>query len=255
MKKFKLSQVDLKNVNCRAEISRKLREFEASFSYPLGEKKFEISHGNGEGFDYFSFFEQMGEVYYFVAQNQDKVVGAGCAILRNGPEGKFWYLCDLKVSKEYRGHGVMEAMYKKYLLKCSLRSRKMVTVNMGKGVATKNALLKKTQSLLFMFSLKAETLNFHTWKKDELPQDLKFFTTNNGKKDLIINGSRKRLFHVHNTPLSGFTECSLEDISDDDEVMTCLKADGDNYDEKSLSGKGLLISVGLKNPQIYTVEI
>lgn len=254
-KSFKLSQINLKDPVVRHKVSKELQEFEASFEYPLGCEKFKIVHGALPGQDYFSFFEQMGKVHYFLAKDGEKIIGAGCAILRNGEEGKYWYLCDLKVLKEYRNVGVMEKMYKRYMFKCMLKSRKMVTVNMGSGVVRKSGLLKKTQKLLFMFNLKVDVLNFHTWKKKNVPSNLMFITTNNGKKDLIIGNSAMNLYHASEHSMAGFTQCNLDNIPEDADVMTCVNAAIDPYESSTISGKGLLISVGLKNPKIFTNEI
>lgn len=254
-KTFKLSQVNLKDTVLRKKISEELQEFEASFEYPLGHDKFKIVHGSGKEQDYFSFFEQMGKVNYFVAKDEGKIIGAGCAILRSGDEGKYWYLCDLKVVKEYRNSGVMEKMYRKYIFKCLLQSRKMVTVNMGSGIVRKSGLLKKTQKLLFMFNLHVDVLNFHTWRKNSVPGNLKFITTNNGKKDLVVGSNVMKLYHASENELQGFINCKLDDVPEEADIMTCVKATVDQYEKSTISGKGLLISMGLKNPKIFTNEI
>ena len=78
---------------------------EKGTSYPLGEDRFEIDHGE----DYFAFFTRLGQLHYYVVLDGDRVVGVVAAILRRVPPTSrekpkaVWYLCDLKVHPEYRG--------------------------------------------------------------------------------------------------------------------------------------------------------
>lgn len=251
---IKLHQVNLSSSE-REYYSKQLQGFEGEFSYPLGSERFHIVHGSGEQYDYFSFFEQMGEVYYFVAIDQLKVVGAGCAILRDGPEGKYWYLCDFKILKEYRGKGILEKMFRKYFFKCVLKSRKLLAVNMGDGSIKSNGLFNKLKHVFWMFRVNVSTLHFYSWNKLKTPNDLKHIYTNDGKKDLVISGSTMPLYHAVKEPLStNFNGVEKNFISEDAVVMMCVEEKNDIYTD-GMSGKGIIISIGLKNPSVSTLEI
>jgi hypothetical protein len=89
-----------------------LAEFEKPFTYPLGPGKyFRISHGE----DYTLFFRAQGIGACFVAEQEDRIIGAlGTAIRRlwmpDGTERLAAYFGDLKIATEARGGSVLLRM-------------------------------------------------------------------------------------------------------------------------------------------------
>ncbi len=125
---YKISHIDMKKIP--PDLVEKLKQFEASFSYPFNDQeRFRIEHGkNG---DYFSFFKSLGKVHYYVVtcKKDEKIItningkkevferkageiaAVGCAVLRKlkTPKGKTikaWYVCDLKVGQKYQGEHI-----------------------------------------------------------------------------------------------------------------------------------------------------
>ncbi len=91
----------------------RIADLEKGTSYPLGEDRFEIDHGE----DYFAFFTRLGQLHYYVALDEERVVAVAAAILRRVPSVSrekpktVWYLCDLKVHPEYQGRYIPVSIF------------------------------------------------------------------------------------------------------------------------------------------------
>lgn len=130
----------------------------------------------------------------------------------------------------------------------------MIAVNMGNGKTQGNGLFSKLKSVFWMFNINVITLNFHTWNKAEIPNLYKYIYTNLGKKDLVINNNVMPLYHLSINKINSFQEVSIEKLKDNDKFMFCTDEKIEIYTD-NISGKGILISIGLKNPKLSTAEI
>lgn len=88
-----------------------LRALEHDITYPLagGNERFFIDHGP----DYHPFFSELGEAWFLLALDDDRVVGCLTGILRRAHAAQdvaTVYLCDFKIAAAHRGGRVARAM-------------------------------------------------------------------------------------------------------------------------------------------------
>jgi len=114
---YRIEKIDSDQIS--PELMGKLKQFEASFTYPFSDReRFRIEHGkNG---DYFAFFKGLGKVHYYVATSKEtgEIAAVGCGILRSLPTQsgqpiQAWYICDLKVGEKFRGEKLPLMMFSK----------------------------------------------------------------------------------------------------------------------------------------------
>jgi len=90
----------------RAAYAAGIAALEAGASYPLGDDRFTLDHGE----DYFAFFDRLGETRHVLAVEGGEVIAVGCGVVRTIPRGgdaiEAWYLCDLKVRPDARGRRI-----------------------------------------------------------------------------------------------------------------------------------------------------
>jgi GNAT superfamily N-acetyltransferase len=90
----------------RSQFGAEIEAIENESEYPIGDDFFQISHGA----DYFTFFERLGEVHYYVWEEHGIVAAVAAGIKRKltigGTSRRAWYLCDLKVRPNYRGQHI-----------------------------------------------------------------------------------------------------------------------------------------------------
>jgi ribosomal protein S18 acetylase RimI-like enzyme len=196
---MKALRINLNNKDERFIYSEKLKDFESEFSYPLGETTFSIKHGLK--YDYFSFFEQLGEVYYLIIEEGNKIVGAICAVLRQfDGYTKTWYLCDFKISKEYRGQSLYKKLMVKFFLKLYWKNKKMFSINMS--TPANNKIHNHSQKILKKFNIQIESRFLSQFNYDDLNKfndefwKSHYVVSNNNKKDIVINGGAIPLYHI-----------------------------------------------------------
>lgn len=260
-----IHKLDLKNKEIRKTYSTALQKFEEEFDYPLGEKRFYIKHGLNDDNDYFSFFEQMGEISYFVVEHEHKIIGAGCAILRNINDQKIWYLCDFKISKEHRGVKILEKIMLKYFIPMYFKSRKIIVVNMSHP--SNNGLINKISRLFKWFKMQSDELFFFEWNKKDLFKDNidldKFIIVHNkGKKDIVIEGEPYNIYHLVSKETtkdySQFQTIPFEQIGRNDVIMWCSSRNK-NVDElikkRNPSAIGTILTYGINDRTFSSSEI
>ncbi len=199
---------------------------EKGTSYPLGEDRFEIDHGE----DYFAFFTRLGQLHYYVVLDGDRVVAVAAAILRLVPPAHFekseaiWYLCDLKVHPEYRGRYLPAAIFAHAFPKLYPLSARGYAISMDADPERPNrvALMLSRFSLapmsiatrLGIISLDAEQMREVEPVLQEHFGAVSYLSLA-GKKDIILQSTRSPmpLLHVqfgpcaehgHSEPLDGY---------------------------------------------------
>ncbi len=75
-----------------------LRRLERRIVYPYGTDQFWINHGD----DPFAFFRELGEHVQFVAHVGEHLVGSVAVVMRDTPQGRSWYVADLKTDPTFR---------------------------------------------------------------------------------------------------------------------------------------------------------
>ena len=75
-----------------------LRELERRILYPYGTDRFHIDHGD----EPFAFFRGLGKHVHFVAHVGDQLVGSVATVERDTPQGRAWYVADLKTDPAFR---------------------------------------------------------------------------------------------------------------------------------------------------------
>lgn len=193
--------------------SETLKQFESHFTYPLGEQSFKLVHG-AKNHSYFDFFSALGEPYYFVildtlynenVGSHEKIVGVGCAILReitqHNKTEKVWYLCDFKILPEYRKKGLLSGLVWRYFLKLYLKSNKFIAVNMSKK--ENNSLIQHAKHLLPFFKIQTDSLFFYEWNYAMYMQNKHTLKTldcslysNQYSKDISINNKIVPIYHL-----------------------------------------------------------
>ncbi len=189
-----------------AEFSPRLQAFENVAEYPYGADFFKLDHGT----NYFAFFERLGEPFFHVALDGEKIAACAAGVLRTveieGEQTKIWYLCDLKVAREYASQKIPAKLFRKNLFSNYLKCPRgyAVSMNPAKG---KNRVVKLIErfrwvpircaaQLNFYSFDESQARNFHPNLKSELGEIS--YLSLRGVKDLMMKstGARLPLFHI-----------------------------------------------------------
>ncbi len=189
-----------------------VQKLESDVEYPFGSDFFKLDHGD----DYFAFFKRLGLIQFNLAIYKSEVVGCAAGVLRKIKFGnnsqKCWYLCDLKVRKDFLGKRIpSKLLRKKLFLNYLLCGRGYaISMNPAQGENRVVRLLKKFSWLPFHH---VDNLNFYTLSykqvldiSNSLSEEFrsKGFLSLEGKKDLVMksNGQRLPLLHFQYGPFA-----------------------------------------------------
>ena len=131
---YKIVKVDDKN---KLQLSTRIYNLKSQVTYPLGVGEFNIVHG----YNYFSYYERMGEMHYWCMFDKGELIATRCAVIKTIDSKKICYLCDLKVAEEYRGQGIARRLFRRVFFYMLLRRRiyRLLAISMddSKGLAYK----------------------------------------------------------------------------------------------------------------------
>ena len=197
------------------EINSRLLEGEKHTSYPFGDDRFYISHGD----DYFKFFRRLGTPYWAVTiDSQKKILSQLCAILRKVPlaSGKLqksWYLCDLKKDRHHRSANTLSALFRTvFCLIWKCQRGYAISMNRDDGLNPLNLVIKKA---VFLPRLSSAQLMIFSCSYEQLltirPIIEKYrgpvsYLNLAGVKDIILQkGGKLSLLHLQFGPMKSRT--------------------------------------------------
>lgn len=196
---FKIISLNKKN---RHSWAASLQELESKAIYPLGADFFKIDHGQ----DYFAFFDRMGEPHFHLAVHENQVVACAAGVLRNlnwkGSTKKVWYLCDLKVHPQFRGHHLPGRLLKKNLFQNYFKCSRTYAISMNPN-GGENPVVRIIQKMTWIPIRPVHTLNFFNLNHGQalsacdLLRPSPQFISLSKKKDLILQSSGRAMQMLH----------------------------------------------------------
>lgn len=193
-----------------ASFQDSIRALEQGMTYPLGDDRFTIDHGQ----DYFAFFRRLGDLAYFVALDNNHVVAVCAAVMRRLPRfagavaEKAWYVCDLKVHPDYRNQRIPWQIFLHGFPGKYARCQRGYAISMNPGDGSANRVVRMaTRFQLAPISL-ATTLGIYSLSADQM-RDIEAvlrrqlgplgYLNLGGAKDIILQntGAAMPLMHLH----------------------------------------------------------
>lgn len=246
--------IDLNDRPLRAKYSASLQAMEEVFTYPLGQSQFMIRHGFGhDRYDYFSYFEQLGQPHFYVLELDSKVIGSVCCVLREIEGQKVWYICDLKVIPSAQFRKIPTLIYQ--LLHQELLSITDAFYFVNMSPEKHNGLYKVAQRLMANFSLKIQPYYIYELTHENLKENA-IIAHNHGKKDIVINDQTLDLYHVVNDVRDRCNQVQLlrkDQLSNDSIIML---GSVELLDDHQPSSEGIFVSCNFTMPNdLSTFEI
>ena len=197
----------------RAGFQERVFAMEKGVTYPLGEDRFELDHGD----DYFAFFDRMGETAYHAVLEGDRVVAVGCGVLRSIPKKAggapepLWYGCDLKVDRAYRGKRLPWEMFKFAIPRKYPVCGRGYGISMNPGDGSENPVVRLCERFTLAPMRCAGTLFFYSLAADQMAEVAPWVETERGPlgylslggiKDIVLQstGRPMPLLHVQFGP-------------------------------------------------------
>lgn len=196
------------NFQERSHFQSGIIAIEKIVNYPLGNDFFQIDHGD----DYFSFFDRLGEVNYYLALDGDRVAAVGAGVLRHVPDQlagetrSAWYLCDLKVHPDYQRQHLSLRILRYALQGNQQRCDRGYIISMNPD-GTENQLVKVLQRFAPVPFVASTQLNLYSLTAEQIEAIAPLLTQHRGTfsyqslkgiKDLRLqsNGQVLPLLHV-----------------------------------------------------------
>ena len=220
-----------------AEFGPRIADIERDIDYPLGDDRFRIDHGD----DYFAFFRRLGDLAYFVALEEERVVGVLAVVRRTFPGA--WYACDLKVAPDARSKALSRE------LGAAFAAKRLAPDDRGYGISMNpaegpNRVVRMLRRLPRLDLMPGPTLRLYSLDRAQMIRAADAITARRGPisyrslsgvKDIVLQstGRPMPLLHVQFGPCAARgTDEPVDDavhmfcVPDDDPLLGDLDAIG-----------------------------
>ena len=205
-----------------------ISSFEKTFIYPLGKEKFKIQHGR-DG-HYSDFFKSLSHTFSTLVVEKNNII-SGVITVKHFKNIN--YICDYKMKFDVDFQERILLMNYCFDMLKKQYNDKIYFINMSK--TEKNPMMKFI-SYFFNCDVYTKEYYLHQKTKKDFSTECRF-SSNIGKKDIIINDNVVPLYHLHkhgdiswnelpynavimflneetsNTPLTLGTNCNIQDIN------------------------------------------